>query len=266
MFGGSGEQGLYSLSFKVGALCFLFTRSLTPLFHREISRAYSKNSPDEMRRLFLRFVPMFYSIAVCISAFFFFQSDKISVIIGGESFKGAAVPVALMSLFPIHQTYGQLNSAVYFATGRTKLYRNIGLVNNVIGLLVAYLFLAPKTQWGLDLGSTGLALKMVLVQIMGQNIRLWFNTKLLKISYIRMLGHQFISVFIIGGAAGLATLVSNNIVENIVLSLLIAGLIYMVFLMGIVLTLPSLFSTSFSEIIQNVRLVKQNLAGLKKEK
>ena len=96
MFGGSAEQGLYSLSFKVGALCFLFTSSMTPLFQREISRAYGDNRLDEMRRLFLRFVPMLYSVAVCIGAFFFFQSDKVSIIVGGESFKGAAVPVSLM--------------------------------------------------------------------------------------------------------------------------------------------------------------------------
>ena len=212
----------------------------------------------------MRFVPMFYSIAVCLGAFFFFQSDKVSIIMGGESFKGAAVPVALMSLYPIHQTYGQLNSAVYFATGRTKLYRNVGLSIALLGLLVTYLFLAPKEQLGLNLGSAGLALKMVLVQIIGQNIILWFNTKLLNISFIKMLGHQLLSIFIIGGAAGIATLVSNNLVENILLSLLIAGFIYMIFLFGILFMFPSLFSSTRSEIIQNVRVVKQRYAGSNK--
>ena len=264
MFGGSAEQGLYSLSFKVGSLCFLFTKSMTPLFHREISRAYGEKRPDEMCRLFLRFVPMLYSVAVFIGAFFFFQSDKVSIIIGGESFKGAAVPIALMSLYPIHQTYGQLNSAVYFATGRTRLYRNVGLSIALLGLLVTYLFLAPKEQLGLNLGSTGLALKMVLVQIIGQNFILWFNTKLLKIPFIKMLGHQFISVFIIGGAAGLSTLIADNMVGNIIVSFLTAGFIYIVLLMGILYMIPSLFSTNRIEINHNVRVVKQRLFGSNK--
>jgi len=252
------------LSFKVGALCFLFTRSLTPLFHREISRAYGDKKPEKMRKIFLRFVPMFYSVAVCIGAFIFFQSEKVSIIIGGESFKGASVPIALMSFYPIHQTYGQLNSAVYFATGRTKLYRNIGLVIKIFGLFVVYLFLAPKAQLGLNMGSTGLALKMVLVQIIGQNIVLWFNTKLLKISFIKMLGHQFVAVFIIGGVAGLATLISNNLIGNIMFSFLTAGFIYILFLMGVIYLLPSLFSTTRNEIIQNVGEIKQQLASLYK--
>jgi O-antigen/teichoic acid export membrane protein len=264
LFGGSKEQGLYSLAFKVGSLCFLFTRSMTPLFQREISRAYGENNIDEMGRLFLRFVPMLYSVAACIATFFFFQSDKVSLLVGGESFKGASVSLALMSLYPIHQTYGQLNSAVYFASGRTKLYRNIGLSMTLFGLLVTYLFLAPKEQWGLNLGSMGLALKMVLITIIGQNILLWFNTKLLKISFIKLLGHQFKAVIIIGGAAGLATLISDYIIGNIVLSLITAGLIYMILLMGILYWFPSLFSTNRSEIIQNVRLVKQRLIGLNK--
>jgi O-antigen/teichoic acid export membrane protein len=259
IFGGSVEQGLYSLAFKVGSLCFLFTSSMTPLFHRGISKAYGEKRLDEMRRLFLRFVPMLYSVAVCISAFFFFQADKMSIIIGGAGFNEATVPMALMSLYPIHQTYGQLNSTVYFATVRTRLYRNIGVSISLLGLLVTYLFLAPKEQLGLNLGSTGLALKMVLVQIIGQNFILWFNVKYLNISFLKMLGHQFISVFIIGVTAGLATLVANNIVENIVLSVITAGLIYMILLMGVLYWFPSLFSTNRSEIIQNIKNIKQKI-------
>ena len=157
-----------------------------------------------------------------------------------------------------------MNSAVYFATGRTKLYRNIGLVIKIFGLFVVYLFLAPKAQLGLNMGSTGLALKMVLVQIIGQNIVLWFNTKLLKISFIKMLGHQFVAVFIIGGVAGLATLISNNLIGNIMFSFLTAGFIYILFLMGVIYLLPSLFSTTRNEIIQNVGEIKQQLASLYK--
>ncbi len=184
-----------------------------------------------------------------------------SIIVGGARFKEAAVPLALMSLYPIHQTYGQLNSAVYFATVRTRLYRNIGISISLLGLLVTFLFLAPKEQLGLNLGSTGLALKMVLVQIIGQNLILWFNVKFLKISFLKMLGHQFISVFIIGTAAGLATLIANDIIEDVVLSVITAGIIYMVLLMGVLYWFPSLFSTNRSEIIQNVRLVKERLIG-----
>ncbi len=257
IFAGSYEQGLYSLSFKVGSLCFLFTHSLTPLFHREIYKAHGEGKPEEMRRLFLRFVPMFYSIAVCISVFFSFQSNNVMVILGGESFKGASVvPIALMSLSPIHQTYGQLNSAVYFALGRTALYRNIGVIMKIFGLGLVYFLLAPTEKMGLNMGATGLALKMVLLQIVGQNVLLWFNTKFLNISFMRMLGHQIISFLLIGGSAGLATIIANNLTENIIISFIIAGIAYLAFLLFVLYILPSLFSTSREEIIQKTNQLK----------
>jgi O-antigen/teichoic acid export membrane protein len=259
IFGGSGEQGLYSLSYKVGALCFIFTSSMSPLFTREISRAYGNNSKQEMRKIFIRFVPMFYSIAVCIGTFFFFQAEKVTILFGGESFKGAVMSTAIMSLYPLHQTYGQLNSAVYFATSQTRLYRNIGLLMAFLGLIVTYLFLAPKGNLGLNLGSTGLALKMVIVQFVGQNILLWFNAKFLNFSFLKMLGHQFITVIIIGTAACLAKIIADNLIGSIIMSFLTAGFIYMVFLMMILYILPSIFSTNHSEIIRNIKLFRQKI-------
>ena len=261
IFAGSYEQGLYSLSFKVGSLCFLFTHSLTPLFHREIYKAHGEGKPEEMRRLFLRFVPMFYSIAVCISVFFSFQSNNVMVILGGESFKGASVvPIALMSLSPIHQTYGQLNSAVYFALGRTALYRNIGVIMKIFGLGLVYFLLAPTEKMGLNMGSTGLALKMVLVQIVAQNVLLWYNTKFLKISFIKMLMHQIISIFIIGSVARASTYLANYFIKDLILSFLIAGVFYLVLLIGVLFFLPKLFSTSNDEIFQQITTIKKRFS------
>jgi len=260
IFGGSVEQGLFSLSLKISALCFLFTKSITPLFHREIAKASWGGDREKMRIHFLRFIPMFYSVATCISTFFFFQANKISLILGGYSFKAAAVPVALMSLYPIHQTYGQLNSAVYFATGRTKLYRNLGLINSSLGLIITFFFLAPEQYMGLNLGSTGLALEMILVQFIGQNILLWYNTKLLEISYIKLLGHQIILIVIFGVVAGLTTMISNLYINNILVNLITAGAIYLVIALLIVYLLPAMVSSSRNEIKRNMRLIFQKLS------
>jgi O-antigen/teichoic acid export membrane protein len=256
-YAGSEQQGLYSLALKISAISFLFTSALTPLFHREIAKAFGRNNNTEMRRLFLRFVPLLYSIAVIPGVYVFFQAEKISLIFGGESFKGAALPVAIMSLYPIHQSFGRLNSSIYFATGRTKLYRNIGVLNSLLGLIVAYLLLAPKGQWGLDLGAEGLALKMVFVQIIGQNVILWYNVKLLKISYFYMLRHQFLSVLIIGGAAGFSVLFANNVTESSILSIIVSVIIFSLFILIIIFFMPWLFSTTRVEIKDKFITVKK---------
>ena len=76
---------------------------------------------------------------------------------------------------------------------------------------------------------------------------------------MKLLGHQFISVFVIGGMAGSATFIANNMANNIILSFLTAGFIYMILLLGILYLFPSLFSTNHREIIHNIKLLKQRL-------
>jgi len=260
VYGGSVEQGMYSLSFQVSALCFLFTSSMTPLFHREISRAYGENDHEEAKRLFLKFVPMLYAVSATIGLFFCFQAEKITYIIGGSEYSQAIFPVALMSLFPIHQTYGQLNSAVYFATNNTRIYRNIGIFTKVIGFIVTLYFIAPKEQFGLDLGSTGLALKMVLVQLLGQNILLWYNSKIINISFLKMVNHQIITLCIIGSLAGLISILTDLVIGNIIVSILVAGFLYILSIIAVVFIYPRLFSITNYELNHYFDIVKGYLS------
>ena len=75
-YGGSAEQGYYSLSYQIGAICFLFTSALTPLFMREMSIAYGRKDVGEMKLLFVRYIPKLYSIAACIGVFFSFRQRR----------------------------------------------------------------------------------------------------------------------------------------------------------------------------------------------
>jgi O-antigen/teichoic acid export membrane protein len=56
-FAGSSAQGFYGLSYQIGVLCFLFTSAMTPLFVREISKAFGVGDMERMRAMFQRYVP-----------------------------------------------------------------------------------------------------------------------------------------------------------------------------------------------------------------
>ena len=49
-------------------------------------------------------------------------------ITGGPDYSAALIPVDLMALYPIHQVYGQLVGSVYHVMDKTKLFRNIHLI------------------------------------------------------------------------------------------------------------------------------------------
>ncbi|MFC1822595.1 lipopolysaccharide biosynthesis protein, partial [Thermodesulfobacteriota bacterium] len=193
-FSGSVEQGFFGLSYRIGAICFLFTSAMTPLITREFAIAFHEKDIAEMASLFRQYVPRLYSIAAYFGCFIAVQARSVTYILGGEAFQHAMLPVMIMAFFPIHQTYGQLTGSVFYATGQTFLYRNIGITFMLVSLPVTYFLIAPPENFGLGLGATGLAIKLVVLQFINVNIRLFFNSRLLHLKFMRYLGHQFLSV------------------------------------------------------------------------
>lgn len=189
---GSVEQGFYGLSYQVSSICILFTVAMVPLLTRELTIAFGQKDLARMARLFRRHIPTLYSIAAFFSCFIFFQAETVINIMGGANFHGALLATTLMALYPMHQAYGQLTASIFYATGTTSIYRNISIITTVVGIPLTYLLLAPKNFMGLQAGATGLALKMVLVNIFGVNLQLYFNARLLGLRFWRYVEHQFL--------------------------------------------------------------------------
>lgn len=248
LYAGSIQQGYYGLSYQIGAICFIFTSAMTPLIMREYSIAFGEQNKEKMQQLFLRFIPMLYSIAAVISIFLFLQADKISLIFGGDQFRNANTAIAIMAFYPIHQTYGQLSGSIFYATDQTKLYRNIACFTILAGLPITFFLIAPKHLFGLDLGSTGLAIKMVSIQFIGVNIQLWYNCRYLHLSFKKLFSHQFLSVLLFLIIGYTFTSLVDHFVNNYIISFLISGVLYALGVLVILLTIPSIFSISKEEI------------------
>ena len=243
-FGGSVEQGFYGLSFQISAVSSLFTGAMSMLIMREFSIAFSKNDLIQMSYLFRRFIPLLYSISAYISCFVAIQSDKLIYLMGGSQYNGAYLAVFIMSFYPIHQTYGQLSGSVFLATGQTKKYARLGIISVILGLPMLFFFVASSNFFGLNLGATGLATKMVLIQIVFVNIQLYYNSRLLNLNYWKYLGHQFISVacfitisLIVRWSVDYIFHLNNHIL----FSFFISGLIYSILVAILVFLKPIIF-------------------------
>ena len=264
-YSGSGEQGLYSLAYKISGICFLFTNAMSPLFTRELSIEHGKKSIRKMKKLFIRYVPIFFFISAALGIFFLLNAEILVKIIGGKEFSGAVNAVALMSIYPIHQTYGQLNASVYFASERTVIYRNIGIFSNVLGLLLTIILLSPNSTFGFGLGAIGLSFKMVIAQIIGANISLFYNSKYLKFSFFRMFIHQIFSITLILLSMQTAIFISNSITSNLMFSIFVSGVIYFIILFILIYIFPDLISSSRTEINKTITSFKKTaLSSIKK--
>ncbi|MBF0194685.1 MAG: lipopolysaccharide biosynthesis protein, partial [Magnetococcales bacterium] len=196
-FAGSAQQGFYSLAYQIGTVCFIFSQSMTALIQREFAIAFGKKDLQEMARLFRRHIPTLYFISAYLACFIIIHSSDVLFFFGGEAYAGGALTATIMLFFPIHMTYGQLSNSLLIATDQTRLYRNLGIISVLVGLPVTYYLIAPITENGLELGSVGLAIKMVLMQFILVNVMLYYNTKLLKLSFLNYFTHQVGSVVIL---------------------------------------------------------------------
>jgi len=258
-FSGSIEQGFFGLSIQIGVLCFLFTSAMTPLIIREFSIAYDKNNLSFMAELFRKHIPLLYSITAFFSCFIVVNADKVTLMVGGGKFRAATLAVAIMAFYPIHQTYGQLSGSLLYVTGQTKLYRNIGVIFLVLGLPLTYFLIAPKKDFGLDLGATGLAIKTVVLQFVAVNVQLYFNSRLLRLKFWKYVGHQIVSVVVLLASVlfisfGIDLVFANKL--NMFFRFTLSGLLYSVLVFVLLCFLPAIFGLKKAAIKDVMGLLK----------
>jgi O-antigen/teichoic acid export membrane protein len=235
---GSIEQGYYNISFQISAFCILFTSAMNPLIMREFAIAYGKDDLGRLRQLFIDIVPVLVTIATYFSLFLMFQADKIVVFVGGDKFQGAYLPVAIMTMFPIYQAYNQLNGSLLKATDQTKRFRDIGISIAVVGIPISYFLLASRGYLGLNLGASGLAVKIVVLQIITVNLRLWFNAKYLKLNFLLYVFHQFFILFAFSILSLVAKTISDFVISQSIGAFLLAGVIYTILTMSLLYCFP----------------------------
>ncbi|MDQ7060718.1 MAG: oligosaccharide flippase family protein [Sulfurimonas sp.] len=238
---GSEQTGFYGLAYSLAAMCFMFTSAMTPIITREFSKSYEENDLETMRKLFLRYIPMLYSIAAFFAVFISVQSENVLMIFTDEKFKDTYLVLVIMALYPMHQTYGQLSGSIFYATGQTKLMRNMALFTMPLGMAISF-----STIYFLDLGAVGLAYKMVIGQLIGTNIQLYFNAKLLDFKIKHFLYHQLYALaFFV-----LIALVSSSIINfsSPIIEFLSSGFLYTVFVIIFAYIFPQVFATNRDEI------------------
>jgi len=260
-FSGSEKQGFYAFGLQVGAICLLFTTAIVPLVLREQAISFGNKDFDELKKLFSRSLYILYALTAFICCFLAVEARSIIHMFAGQAYTQALVPLTLMCLMPIHQTYGQLNGNFFFATERVNIYRNIGLFFVAVGLPLTFFLLGPKSKGALQLGAEGLAVKVVLLQFISVNIQLWFNSRFLKIDFKKLFINQFVVVLIFLAVALLSSYAISVFLFyiNTFMHFLISGIIYSVFITMFFLLKPEIFSLTKLDVSNLVRFVTVKL-------
>jgi O-antigen/teichoic acid export membrane protein len=251
-YGGSIQQAYFGLASKVGSFVLLFTTALMPLLMREYSKLFGKNDMLGLSRLYVLSFKGLYIISMYISVLVFFNADFISVFLGGAEFKKSTLVLSIMAFYPVHQSLGQINGSLFYSTQRNKEYRNVGLFFMPLGLLLSFFLIAPFGLFGLNLGAKGLAIQMVLIQILTVNANNYLNCRFFKISFINLVVYQIAipAIFLLIGF--LCNIMINMITQAAFLKLLLFGTLLTIFAVCLIYLFPSIIGFEKREQIQDL--------------
>jgi O-antigen/teichoic acid export membrane protein len=239
MFGGSIQQAYFGLSLKAGGLVFIFTSAMIPLLMRELSKLFGESDLERIRDLFLKNIRILIFIASVLAIMLASNAEFVVDILGGKKYHEAATLVAIMSFYPIHQTLGQINSSLFYATSRTKEYTQIGLTGMPFGLLLSFVLIAPRKYFGFELGGIGLAFQMIATQLIVQNILLYFNCKYLKCRFGKLVLFQCLLFVYLGGIGYLLKSLIGQLQVSLFVGAIIFGAIFSIAAIGLILVKPS---------------------------
>ncbi len=175
-WGGSTEQAFHGIGIQFASIPMVITASLLKIFWKEIAEAKYLGDMNKVKILYFKTTRGLFIIGSIFAGAVIPWSKEIITLFLGNSYIAGTLPLMLMLIYPVHQSYGQLTSAMLYATENTKTQVILSIIFALIGTLVAFLLLSPKA--GLQLAAIGLATKMVFVQIIEVNTRSYIISRI----------------------------------------------------------------------------------------
>lgn len=246
---GSSEQAYYGVASQFSSIALIATASILRIFWKEIAEAYKKEDFKKVHDLYLISIQCFYFISLCFSCLLIPWTKEFILLILGNSYVAGASAFFIMLLYPIHQSIGQIASVMLLSTENTKTYTVIGIIFMILSVLFAYLMLAPTTNSipGLSLKSEGLAIKMLLAQVIYVNVLSYFVAK--KFSWDFVWFYQIKYLIIVMALSFFSKYLIVNLIEiNVFFQFIMSSLIYLFIIFFILFKAPSVFNFDFYKI------------------
>lgn len=175
-FGGPSQQGYFQIASQFAAISLLTTTSILSVFWKEIAAAWAKHDQVRVAMLYRKVSRGLVMFGAVTTGLLLPWSEQIVVVFLGPAYAQAWPVLAIMLLYPIHQSMGQIGGTMLLASGHTKKYMVVSMGIMSVSVPFSYLMLAPAEGalgYGLGLGALGIACKMVLLGIVSVNVQAW---------------------------------------------------------------------------------------------
>jgi O-antigen/teichoic acid export membrane protein len=172
-YGGAIQQGYFQISNQFATISLIATTSILSVFWKEIAEAWEKQDHVRVERLYRKVSRALVMLGAIISGLLIPWAEQIVAFFLGDTYRQAWPVLAIMLLYPIHQSMGQIAGTMLLARGQTKTHMLISVGGMLISIPVTFFMLAPASDGGGSMGAWGIALKSVLLGFISVNFQAW---------------------------------------------------------------------------------------------
>ena len=255
-FGGSREQAFYSIGNQFSVICLLLTTSILKIFWKEISVMFENNTLERTHTFYRKTCQISFVSTVLISGFLIPWSEEITRIFLGPTYADGAIALAIMFLFPIHQSLGQVCATMLMASSNTKTRLFIACITMGVSVPVSYFVQASPDALvpGFGLGAVGMAWKIVLLNVIWANLAVWliarrygwkFDWAYQVVSLVAFLSLSWFSFEFISGFDFIVSL-------GLIIKASVTLLLYSVLSGLIILAWPWILGMTREELLSNI--------------
>ena len=253
-WGGPSEQAYYAVAHQFAAVALLATTSILRIFWKEIAEAKHQGDKEKVKLLYQKVSKGLYFVGALTAGGLLPWAAEIITLLLGDVYADGIFTLMLMILYPVHQSIGQISGTMLLATEHTRIHVNIGYVFLVTSIVAAYFMLAPESMAvpGLGLNSQGLALKMVIMQLIQVNVLAWFIAKIFgwKFEWI----YQLVTLGVAVVAGWVAKIIVISVISaNIIVLITGSSLLYLLIMAAFLFIMPSNVGLKRLELLKHVR-------------
>ncbi len=255
-FGGSAQQGYFQIANQFAAVSLLATTSVLNVFWKEIAHAWEMQNLARVEMLYQRVSRGLVMLGAIVSGLLLPWSEQIVTVTLGAAYSQAWPVLAIMLLYPIHQSMGQIGGTMLLASGQTRNYMLVSVSTMLVSIPLTYYILAPTTGMllpGLDMGAIGMACLMVVLGIVSVNIQAWVIARSggWKLDWL----FQVVGIPLMIAIGGIAKMLAVAVwpietvnITGLIVPVTIAISIYLGMAAALIWWLPWLIGTSRGEI------------------
>jgi len=141
-----------------------------------MAEAQALQNRGRMQRLHRKVFRGLVLVSAAFAGLFSPWSENIVGLFLGSAYKLAGPVLAIMLLYPVFQTIGQIDGVTLLANGETRAYTAVSTIFMLVSVPVTYLVQAPpnaRPLGGFGGGAIGMAIKMVGLALLSVSAQSW---------------------------------------------------------------------------------------------